>query len=397
MDPPSKSATLVIHTDRRVPELDGLRGIAIALVVLFHCLYYAPGPSYRPGNLIHVLYLWFERVIAVGWTGVDLFFVLSGFLIGGILLDARDSRRYYRTFYLRRFFRIIPVYYAWIIAYVTIEAFAGTFLRNHIDHASRSLGLGPLLAQFLFLQNFGILNSYGAIGSRWFGPTWSLAVEEQFYLLAPAAIRYLSKRGLFILTLLVILLAPFLRVSICYLWPAQKIGLGMVYTLMPCRADSLGIGVLAALLWREERSRDWLTMHARTLYILMCVFLAGFIVLARWWPSNETLPMQSVGYTWIAVFFALVLLLALAKPTGPVARLGRRSWLRELGRVSYCLYLIHMGLLLICAALLNAAHKRGPEEFLARILVAVVSYGVARASWVYFEHPLVRIGHTFKY
>src|SRR5579864_8004681 len=95
---------------QRIPELDGLRGAAIGLVVLFHYLYFGPRPpSYSPswGVLSH-LYVGFERFVAVGWTGVDLFFVLSGFLIGGILIDARESKTYYKDFYLRRVYRILP-------------------------------------------------------------------------------------------------------------------------------------------------------------------------------------------------------------------------------------------------------------------------------------------------
>jgi peptidoglycan/LPS O-acetylase OafA/YrhL len=137
---PPKPTAVAVQTGGRLPELDGLRGIAIALVVLYHCLYYAPPSTYHPANIIQHLYLWFERFIAIGWTGVDLFFVLSGFLIGGILLDARESTRYWRTFYLRRFFRIIPVYYAWIAAYVAVVAVAGSFLNSHIGNGGPPAG-----------------------------------------------------------------------------------------------------------------------------------------------------------------------------------------------------------------------------------------------------------------
>src|SRR6266478_3335761 len=188
----------------RIPELDGLRGLAILLVVLFHFITYSyHGPS-------HTALSYFTKLFGLGWSGVDLFFVLSGFLIGGILLDVRESPRYFKTFYLRRFYRIIPVYYAWILFYIVIAAVAGRFLTAQISHANNDL-LGSrywLLIQFLFLQNFGILNSLPVIAGVWFWPTWSLAVEEQFYLIAPFVIRFLSKRTLYVFLTTAILMAP---------------------------------------------------------------------------------------------------------------------------------------------------------------------------------------------
>src|SRR5271165_1527721 len=102
--------------DSRIPELDGLRGIAIGLVILCH---YVGNPGHS------ALGFWPNRLLlafTVGWSGVDLFFVLSGFLIGGILLDARTSPNYFRTFYLRRAHHILPIYYAWILLYVLVVA-----------------------------------------------------------------------------------------------------------------------------------------------------------------------------------------------------------------------------------------------------------------------------------
>jgi len=104
----------------RIPALDGLRGAAILLVVVWHYFYFYPDPNHHPANLLPKIYVYFERCIAIGWIGVDLFFVLSGFLIGGILLEVRTSHLYFKTFYLRRFFRIIPVYYAWIGIYLLL-------------------------------------------------------------------------------------------------------------------------------------------------------------------------------------------------------------------------------------------------------------------------------------
>src|SRR5258708_11706525 len=104
----------------RIPELDGLRGVAILSVLVWHYFYFHPAAGHHPVGLARQLYVHFEQFLALGWSGVDLFFVLSGFLIGGILLNARNSPSYFRTFYLRRFFRIVPIYYAWLVAYLLL-------------------------------------------------------------------------------------------------------------------------------------------------------------------------------------------------------------------------------------------------------------------------------------
>src|SRR6266699_3050090 len=107
----------------RIPELDGLRGAAILFVLIYH--YAERQPSADP----HIFRFYVEHLFLIGWSGVDLFFVLSGFLIGGILLDVRGYASYFKTFYTRRFFRIIPIYYAWILAYSLLVSVAGAALR----------------------------------------------------------------------------------------------------------------------------------------------------------------------------------------------------------------------------------------------------------------------------
>jgi peptidoglycan/LPS O-acetylase OafA/YrhL len=163
---------LALMTDRipqgRVPELDGLREIAILLVLVGH---YFSVPGIGAVSLLNGY--WFR----LGWAGVDLFLVLSGFLIGGILLEVRNSPRYFRTFYARRFFRIIPLYYAWILLYMVLAAFGRTFLAMQIGSVQK-IDIS-ILAHFLFLQNVHeFLKS--TVSFWWLSSTWSLAVEEHF-------------------------------------------------------------------------------------------------------------------------------------------------------------------------------------------------------------------------
>jgi peptidoglycan/LPS O-acetylase OafA/YrhL len=382
----------------RIPELDGLRGTAILMVVIGHYFAFSPYAGGLAFGRMGTLYVAIARTIGMGWTGVDLFFVLSGFLIGGILLDVRGSPCYFRTFYLRRFFRIIPIYYAWMAAYIVVMAAAGNFLRAHVQGGAEPDGRHQYLVLMLFLQNFGLLG-HSVIAGTWFVPTWSVAVEEQFYLIVPSVIRALPRRALWGFLFLVIGAAPLLRLWIHHRFPVPDNQLDFAYQLMPCRADAFAIGIIAALLWRSDRFRLWLPTHARTVYGIFAISLAGFVALAHWFPAYNAKPMISLGYTWIAGFYALILILAIGRTSEPTARIARIGWLRELGRVSYCFYLIHLTVRLLGQILVRASWgEPGPWASMAISVAAVaVSYGLARASWTYFEYPLLRRGHAYHY
>ncbi len=368
------------------------------MVVIVHYFTFDPYATGLAARRLGTFYVAVARTISMGWTGVDLFFVLSGFLIGGILLDVRNSPGYFRTFYVRRFFRIIPIYHGWMLAYIAVMAVAGAFLRAHVRGGSEPDGRHQYMVLLLFLQNFGLLG-HSVIAGTWFVPTWSVAVEEQFYLIVPSVIRALSRRALWVFLFLVIGAAPLVRLWIQHRFPMPNDQLDFAYLLMPCRADAFAIGILAALLWRTEKFRTWLPSHARTLYALFGVSLAGVIALAHWFPAYNSKPMISIGYTWIAGFYGLLLILAIGGTSEPVAKVARTGWLRELGRVSYCFYLVHLAVRLLGQILVRASlGEPGPGTSLAISVAAVaVSYGLARASWKYFEYPLLQRGRAYQY
>src|SRR6186997_1549382 len=159
-----------------IPALDGLRGIAIVLVMLHHFTYL------RPTSGIDAL---IGNVLFFGWTGVDLFFVLSGFLITGILLDTRNSRRYFTTFYARRTLRIFPLYYLILfIALVVLPKFPA--VDRVLIGQDELIDLPPQWPYWLYLTNFSIADRGWVHG--WVDVGWSLAIEEQFYLVWPLVI-----------------------------------------------------------------------------------------------------------------------------------------------------------------------------------------------------------------
>jgi peptidoglycan/LPS O-acetylase OafA/YrhL len=378
----------------RIPELDGIRGIAILLVMVMHYFYFYPAANHHPHGLIRNLYVAFERCIAIGWCGVDLFFVLSGFLIGGILLDARSSPSYFQTFYLRRFFRIVPIYYLWITLYAVI-----VLLSLVVSGRSEWLGAPTkwheIGAQYLFFQNLGLVHYWGW-GGAWLGATWSLAVEEQFYLVVPFVIRVFSSRALRRFLVSVIVLAPIARLAVHYWvqWP----GLSAAYVLMPCRADGLAMGMLLALLWRREQARNWLFEKSSLLYAIFGVLLAGVVAMDLFSSSHDSVVTQTAGFSWLALFFAVMIALALTRPEGPIASLARTKWLREFGGVSYCLYIIHLAVNQFCQSLFSVTEKTSNWRVIAAPTLAVgLAYSLAKLSWVYFERPLLARGHAFKY
>lgn len=281
-----------------IPELDGIRGVAIAMVLLFH-YFYVPA-AVTPGGLAeHVL-----RPLRVGWTGVDLFFVLSGFLIGGILLDERQSSSYFKTFYARRFYRIVPLY-----AVVLCACYLFALLVEH-DHAPQFSWMFlirlPWLPYVFFAQNFWMA-SRNTLGMPGLGATWSLAVEEQFYLTLPLIVWLFGPRRLRHILVGMIIGAPILRTILCFAWSGKYM---LPFMLMPCRADSLLLGVLAAIVMRTPASRLWIENHRRTIVVVMLVLLAGCVFVS---PYPTSFLMKSIGYTWIALLYAISLVYALTR------------------------------------------------------------------------------------
>lgn len=372
--------------DPRIPELDGLRGVAILLVILCH---YVGNPEHS------ALGFWPHRFLlafTVGWSGVDLFFVLSGFLIGGILLDAHNSPHYFRAFYMRRVFRILPIYYLWILLFAATAVLALAFLPGRLPLASSDLLRIPV--QLLFLQNIFIgMPHFTWI---WFVVTWSLAIEEQFYLLAPPLIRFLSRRRLVTILLATIVLAPFLRFLLFRYWAP---GTYLCAYLMPCRADALSCGILLAVAWRDARVREWLRTHAALLRRVLVAASFGVGVLLWWLAHPINAVTVTIGYTWLALFYSALLLTVVSQPEGWLAAVMRWRFLGWLGGISYCVYLLHDAFNFFAHGVFFHAipQLQTLPELAVSVLALSATLGAASLSWRYFEKPLIRRGHQYSY
>ena len=371
--------------NKRFPELDGLRGAAILMVMLQH--YVAESTNAGRGTLSFAL----SRFSRLGWTGVDLFFVLSGFLIGGILLDARKSPNYFKTFYMRRAHRILPVYYLWLALYA-VAAYVGLKWVTPQDSGFFAFSV-PIAVYILFFQNF-IFKPISLFGTYVVGPTWSLAVEEQFYLISPWLIRYLSPRYLVNALILFIITAPVLRGMLFNI----QYGHRAVYFLTPCRIDGLAMGMLVAIAWRT-RARAWIAKNIDYFKAALLFFLIGTAAMLRRHPDPTT-PFQAMyQYSWIACLFSLVVVVALLAPSSLVARFSRSEFLRNWGRISYCVYLIHLAILAACHLFVLRSLPRITDwpGVITTILAAVLTWLLAQISWHYLEKPLLDQGHSFKY
>ncbi len=359
----------------RIPALDGLRGIAILLVLLRHSIIGLDSSS----PLV-------SRVFGIGkfaGSGVDLFFVLSGFLIGGILLDAQASPRYYSTFYARRAYRILPLYFA-VTTLVLLR-----YIRIPLSI--------PSLAYLTFTQNFFMARA-GGMGATGLLVTWSLAIEEQFYLVIPFIVRTIRGRRLAIALACMIAAVPFLRLWVHHVRILPNGGFAC-FALMPCRADALCLGVLSAYLVRRPAFWKGLMAHRSLLWLTTGILFAGVVFLS--YPEYDVFSFRVTtwGYSVVALFYACCLLITVSSSTGIWHSALCSPWLMRLGTLAYCTYLLHFPLIQVGRHALLLLVPSHPEAayVLGALAAVAMTLVLATLSWRFFEQPLLRRGHKYRY
>jgi peptidoglycan/LPS O-acetylase OafA/YrhL len=359
---------------QRILELDGLRGIAIAMVLMRHYIHH---PS-----LLLLGPQW-------GWMGVNLFFVLSGFLITSILLRLTDQPGALKIFYLRRSLRLFPLYFLALLVYFVASASVGTpqpFKTVLLYITFLQAFIPPLITHLSIVPH----PDWVVMG---FGVLWSLSVEEYFYILWAPLVTFTRAHRAPLLTVLalILLLTPWAR----YFYPDPKGG----QELFLAQMDSLAAGCLVALLWWDygHRWRPRLQRNARWLY--GCV--AALIALAIWIDFATGITKRSVfdqrifnatDYTALWMAWSLCLLITLAVSGTPqiIPRLLRHPLLRWLGRISYCLYIVHYPIYL--------ALRNYLPHSVALLVAVVAAFGLSAISWRYFEGPIARWKqHAFRY
>jgi peptidoglycan/LPS O-acetylase OafA/YrhL len=368
----------------RIPALDGLRGIAILLVLLRHGFFGMESSS----PLVN-------RLLALGqlsWSGVDLFFVLSGFLIGGILLDSRDSPRYYGTFYARRAYRILPLYLGitslFLLHHLPIHVLPGLF--GDASPLTIPWASYPTFTQSFFMVHLG-----------WYGPpalavTWSLAVEEQFYLATPFVVRKIRGAWLVAALLFIIIAAPFLRLLLRH---TLAHGDFACYILMPCRADALCLGVLSAYLVRRPAFWNQLMVRRGLLRTTTAILFAGVAFMTWQHYDQLTLPMTIWGYSWLALLYTCCLLIVVSSTTGIWHSILCNRRLMRLGTLAYCTYLLHYPLIQAGHRVFGKLLPSQPNAgwLIGSLFAVALTLVLATLSWNYFEKPMLRRGHKYQY
>jgi peptidoglycan/LPS O-acetylase OafA/YrhL len=330
------------------PPLDGLRCCAFTAVFVHHAL-----------------------GLPLLWVGVDLFFVLSGYLISGILIRTRTAPGYFRTFYARRALRIMPPYYA-----VLLFAF-GWLYQDQVRSAPWFI---------FYLSNVNAVWQLAPAPNQ-LNLMWSLAIEEQFYLLWPLVVAVVPVHRLAAVCGWLFLGASAVRAFCAFTsashWPA--------YYLLPARMDLLTAGALVATL--EHTRRDWLIGHTRFAGWTALVSTAVFALLAASVPDFRTgsnsLLFNTLGYSLIALAIAAGLVVVRhGSPLGPIQRLLSWPPLRYLGVISYTSYLVH-------AIVLDRVMALNIGSIGSAGLAWLITIGVASASWFAVERPLQRFKDTY--
>lgn len=345
-----------------IPAFDGLRGIAIVAVLLYHCL-----PRMQGTFLV--------KFVAWGWAGVSLFFVLSGFLITGIILDSGSAPRFYSNFYARRFLRIWPVY--WLLLFLHYFFFPLIF--SGYRWMLHDVTAAPWLFLLLFVQNLWQVTLPGAIG-----PTWSLAIEEQFYLFWTPIVRCIPPRWLLLAASAMLVASPMVRLF----WGSR-----FTPTNTLTHLDGLAIGSLVAI---ALRVLPWSPVVWKGISRAALAIGAAGVALMLNHGSAYTDTLLAVGFG--GMLLAALLGQAAPRPSFYCRALSFRP-LSFVGKISYGLYLTHI---LVFSLLGNYVDKPLERFGIAGNLTIVAirlaaSIGVAALLWVSFEKPILNLKRHFNF
>jgi peptidoglycan/LPS O-acetylase OafA/YrhL len=372
---PDIDASASVNAARaHVPALDGLRGIAILLVIPHNADIFSNSAPW----------LWPIALIAhAGWIGVQLFFVLSGFLITRNLLDTRRDANYLRSFYVRRALRIFPLYF--------LTLFVGLVVLPHFVQ----LGAGALASHhnqiwlWTFLSNWA--QPYGLEVSG-FSHFWSLAVEEQFYLVWPFVVLFAAGTRLFWVSVVVAFAAFVSRVVLMQAGASPE----MLYMFTNCRMDALALGAAGAALSLSPPFMQWLAGNIRALYLSIFGVLVATALFSHSYSVYDSRTLI-VGQTLLACAFALLIVSVGSIPSGRFGHFLRRAfetrWLRTVGRYSFAMYVFHMPILVAYGDSLHSAlsFAGSATPLLFALSAIVLSFLAGLVSYHLLEKHFLRL------
>jgi peptidoglycan/LPS O-acetylase OafA/YrhL len=369
---------------RHLPALDGVRGFAVLGVACSHVF---------PGNPHSALEALIHKSFAFGASGVDLFFVLSGFLITGILYDSLPDPGFFRKFYARRVLRIFPLYYG-VLAVFAVAALVFGLDFHH-----------ELLSLALYLQNTDLvaqrIRNYSGPPLLPLPHFWSLAIEEQFYLVWPVTLFLLRKRrSLLLLCAAALLFCPLLR----FVLLLHGVNYFVIGSNTVCRADSLLAGGALALLLRS-RFHDRVLRAGGWIFATGALAYAAMEYLAAHGPifHNITGSQAVLALDFSAIALASVGVIALALRAPLVAGICSLRPMRWLGKYSYGIYVLHLILFAYLDDPLRsfiATHvtpNKGVDIVLTGLLMFSISITAAYLSYHLYEKRFLRLKRFFDY
>lgn len=371
----------VIRSGVHLPLLDGLRGLAILMVLVCHFVHYDERAAGVVGNA-------FNKLAGYGWLGVDLFFVLSGFLITGILYDTKGAESFFKYFYVRRALRIFPLYYTYLLVFVAGLALT-LWWRGYNPLVVRAMTDGGWAAVYLTNVEITLKGSGVTFGFNHF---WSLAIEEQFYLVWPLIVFYASRRQLQVLCVVVIVAAAVLRGVLALHGPGEAAAV-----LMPCRADSLAIGAFVALAARRASELNTLGTAAKF------VFVGGLVALV---VCDQTPGLFVHVYLLFSaaafVFAALLVMVVTSQPQTFLAAVFGSRVLRTFGKYSYGLYVLNQLIAFFPGAprvrelLAARLHSEAVATVVHAVLGIGLSFAAAWLSWQLLEKRFLKLKKYFE-
>lgn len=355
-------------------------------MVLVHRFWPEDGPLQR-----------FASLAELGWIGVDLFFVISGFLIAGILLDTKDDPRYFRNFYARRMLRIFPLYYLFVGGVLLVFPLlqGGPYMDTPFIQSA-----GSPAWYLLYLGN--VPETIGYDPPYFLAPVWSLAIEEQFYIVFPFLVTVLDRARLKRLLVALVLLAPLLRAMAWLIAPENE---RIQYLATPCRMDAISVGCLLALLFRTVETLPQPATLRRALWGLLALGGLAFVLGGL---SRTTVVGRIGGYSLVAVTFGVAVAYVVSRrDTAAVAWLRSRP-ITYLGKICYGTYLLHRPADFLVDRVAErtfvagaAAGELGPRWawFFASGLIVVkfaLAITLASLSWYLFESRVLRLKRAFE-